>query len=250
MRWIERQSSSQAKHSGRERHLLNVATELIQLSTDDLLTIDCAGSFNVAEIQRLAAALRNEGWLEVVAGFTELCVQFDSTVELPQQAKARLETWLEQHQANAISARCSDHRTIEVPICYDHQYAHDLPWLSERLGIDEPEVIRLHSSKQLTVQLIGYLPGFAYCGENDPRLDVERLPSPRERVAAGSVGINFSHTGIYTLPGPGGWPIIGCTPMRLFWPKNEQPAVLLPGHRIRFQPITSDEFIQLSETTT
>ena len=226
--------------------MTDVAESTIELSADDLLTIYYPQAVATSDIQRLATALRKQGWREVVSGLNELTIQFDSATELPQQAKARLIDWLEQHQTQALLTSSAAQPTIEIPVCYEPGYALDLEWLNERLGISAARLMQLHTAQELTVQLIGYLPGFAYCGTNNADLEIERLTNPRERVAAGSVGIANRQTGIYTLPGPGGWPIIGRTPIELFHTDRQQPAVLLPGHRVRFYAISSDEFEQLS----
>ncbi|MCB1282241.1 MAG: 5-oxoprolinase subunit PxpB [Salinibacterium sp.] len=133
-------------------------------------------------------------------------------------------------------------RTVVIPVCYDAHLAPDLEWIARRAGLSEDEAAELHASGDYTVRFLGFAPGFAYIDGLPELLHVPRLDSPRARVAAGSVGITGARTGIYPHASPGGWRLIGMTPLRLFDPMRDQPSMLGPGDRVRFQRITRREF--------
>lgn len=133
-------------------------------------------------------------------------------------------------------------RTIEVPVCYAARFAPDLESLSVQNNLSIEEIIRLHTSVVYKVYTIGFLPGFAYMGVVDDRIAVSRHATPRTHIAPGSVGIAGRQTGIYPLESPGGWRIIGRTPVPMFRPQDDPPSYIHPGDRVKFYSITEDEF--------
>jgi inhibitor of KinA len=132
-------------------------------------------------------------------------------------------------------------KIFRVPVCYDGGYGPDRDWLAREKGISVEELIGLHSSRVYRVYMIGFLPGFSYLGELDERLQIPRKEKPVP-VKAGSVGIAGSQTGIYPLNSPGGWQIIGRTPLRLFDPHAEMPILLKTGDKVCFLAIGAGEF--------
>ena len=130
---------------------------------------------------------------------------------------------------------------IRVPVCYAQRYAPDLEALATEKGLTPTEVIRLHTSGTYKVYMLGFLPGFAYMGEVDERIAMDRKPLPQP-VVAGAVGIAGRQTGIYPLASPGGWQIIGRTPLKLFHRKSDHPVLFAPGDTITFYAITEHEF--------
>ena len=133
-------------------------------------------------------------------------------------------------------------RNIRIPVCYAPPFAPDLEELAAAKNLTVEEVVRLHSSKTYRVYMIGFLPGFPYMGPVDERIATPRKSSPRTNVPAGSVGIASGQTGIYPLASPGGWNIIGRTPVQLFDTKKKEPVLLQPGDRVTFFSITENEF--------
>jgi len=111
------------------------------------------------------------------------------------------------------------------------------------------ELIEVHSSKSYHVFMIGFLPGFAYMGPVDPRIATPRIPTPRTQIVAGSVGIAGEQTGIYPLSSPGGWNIIGRTPLKVFDPNSTQPVLFQTGDQVKFIPITKEEFKSFDHST-
>lgn len=152
---------------------------------------------------------------------------------------------LEQAGEEAVPQPGADGKTIALPVCYGGRFGPDLEPVSAAKGISPGEVIHIHSSRIYRVYMIGFLPGFAYLGKVDERLDMPRKAAPVP-VVAGSVGIVGNQSGIYPLNSPGGWHIIGLTPLKLFDPEGEPPVLLKTGDRVQFFPITAVEFDQLS----
>jgi inhibitor of KinA len=131
---------------------------------------------------------------------------------------------------------------VDIPVCYERAFAPDLGNVAKRAGISEAEVVTLHAGVVYVVQAIGFAPGFPYLGGLPEKLHTPRLATPRTVLLAGSVGIGGHLTGIYPLATPGGWNLIGRTPLALFDPSAASPAKLRVGDRVRFKAITMEEF--------
>lgn len=132
-------------------------------------------------------------------------------------------------------------RLVKIPVCYEAEYAPDINELAEAKKITPAEVIALHSAVTYTVYMIGFLPGFAYMGPVDERIALPRKPIPQP-VRSGSVGIAGAQTGIYPLDSPGGWHVIGSTPVKMFDPAADPPVTLQAGDQIQFYPINCHEY--------
>ncbi|MBL8744821.1 MAG: 5-oxoprolinase subunit PxpB, partial [Phycisphaerae bacterium] len=137
-------------------------------------------------------------------------------------------------------------RRIVIPVCYEADCAPDLMEVAAMHRVEASEVVRLHSSAVYTVQFIGFSPGFAYLAGLPRRLETPRLERPRTRVPAGSIGLAGMQTGVYPRSTPGGWRIIGRTPLRMFDAARAEASTLALGDCVRFQPITRAEFADLS----
>lgn len=135
--------------------------------------------------------------------------------------------------------------TIVVPVCYGGEFGADLDTLATHAGLSREEVVARHVAGEYTVAMLGFAPGFPYLLGLDPGLQAPRHASPRTRVPAGSVAIGGAQTGIYPRELPGGWNLIGTTPLTLFDPGHNPPALLAPGDRVRFRAIHGDEFAAL-----
>lgn len=143
------------------------------------------------------------------------------------------------HKSEAIA---EEGRIIAIPVCYAQPFAPDLEEIALQKGLSAEEVIHLHTSLTYRVYMIGFLPGFPYMGRVDSRIATPRKSSPRKSIAGGSVGIAGEQTGIYPLSSPGGWNIIGRTPVQLFNKEASNPVLLQPGDSVSFYSITKDEF--------
>lgn len=191
----------------------------------------------LAASQRLHTAF-GEHLRDLVPSYTTLMVQFDLP---PSEARALIIRALEDLQPDTGSAG----RRHEIPVWYDAIVGPELPVLAARSGLSEAEVIRLHSEREYPVFALGFAPGFGFMGLVHERLASPRLGTPRKRVAAGSVGIAERQTAAYPAVSPGGWNLIGRTPVRLFDREREGYSLLQPGDRVRFVPVSRSEFVAL-----
>jgi inhibitor of KinA len=176
--------------------------------------------------------------LDVVIGFSTLTVYYDPVSVDPEWLEGEL-TAVAQEDAperEPIGAR------IDVPVCYGGELGPDLAEVAAISGCTEEEVVRLHTSVEYRVFVVGFVPGFAYMGVVDTRLALPRRAVPRTKVPAGSVAIAAGQTGIYPSETPGGWHLLGRTKIRPFDPSRAQPALFRPGDRVRFRPVGRDTF--------
>lgn len=193
---------------------------------DDALTIRCGAG----EIRRtLAHALRRGGaWLEVVPGREDVSVVFDPHAEGMEQATARLKAEL----AMPPDVEHAEPRTHELVAEFGGSAGPDLSSLAERMGMADNDLIRQVEQSVLTVDMLGFTPGFAYLTGLAPQLIAERLASPRTLVPAGSIGLITGQVGLYALEGPGGWPLIGRVRAPLFDRNAANPFLLAAGDRV------------------
>jgi KipI family sensor histidine kinase inhibitor len=133
-------------------------------------------------------------------------------------------------------------RIIEIPTIYGGEFGEDLNFVAEHNGISADEVIKIHSSVDYLIYMLGFTPGFPYLGGMSDKIETPRLKTPRTKIPGGSVGIAGKQTGIYPIDSPGGWQLIGRTPVRLYDPKRSTPIILRAGDYLRFIPITRDEY--------
>lgn len=197
---------------------------------DDLISVAVA---DPAAAQALATGLRASGlWIEAVAGIDSVVVRFDIATLSQDAAREQLAGLM----ATDFERAEKSSTLVEIPIVYGGEGGPDLPAVCETLGLTQQEFITLHSG-EYTVDMLGFIPGFAYIGGLDARLEIDRLPQPRQFVPAGSVGIAGGRTGLYALPGPGGWPLIGRTSCTLFDAQSDQPFVLDAGMRVLFTAV-------------
>lgn len=183
--------------------------------------------------------------LDVHPAYNSLLVAFD-----PLRVTLReLESFIRSRLAQAGTCRLPEPREIEIPVCYDEEFAPDLQAVAQHSGLSREEVIAIHSAGKYHVYFIGFTPGFPYLGGLSPRLFTPRLSTPRTKVPAGSVAIGGSQTGIYPLSTPGGWRLIGRTPVKLFSPEKTPPSFLALGDEVRFKRISHEEFERLHQNT-
>ncbi len=175
-------------------------------------------------------------------GYLSLLVDFDPLVMSHAEAVAVVESLL---TASAPSPADSG-RTVEIPVCYGAEFGPDLDDVATHTGLTATEVVRVHSGADYRVAFLGFTAGFGYLDGMPTALSTPRLATPRRAVLPGSVGIAGGQTGIYPTETPGGWRLIGRTPLRMFDPAAEQPTLLLPGDRVRFVSIVRAEFDRLT----
>lgn len=129
-----------------------------------------------------------------------------------------------------------------IPCCYGGEYGEDLEGMEKLTGLSQEEIIRIHAGTDYKIYMLGFLPGFVYLGGMDERIAAPRLESPRVAIPAGSVGIGGKQTGVYPIASPGGWRLIGTTPVKFYDPKAEKPILCNAGEYIRFQPVSKEEY--------
>lgn len=185
------------------------------------------------------------GMTEYVPGYASVAVHYDPA-RLPDPAHARIAAALAAALANLPEDALPPARTVEIPVRYGGDAGPDLDELARGHGLSTSEVIHLHTSADYLVHLLGFAPGFPYLGGLPERLATPRRATPRACVPAGSVGIGGAQTGVYPIESPGGWHLIGRTPLRLFTPAAAEPTLLRPGDRVRFRAISPEEFQRLS----
>lgn len=172
------------------------------------------------------------GILEIVPSYCTLVVHYDPLTLTFDQAVH----WVEDEMTRVVDSTNQTPRRIEVPVRYGGASGMDLEAVAAAKGISTADVIRIHSEQEYTVYMMGFTPGYPYMGKLDERLTMPRLETPRTKVKAGSVAIAGSQTGIYPLESPGGWHLIGWTPLKLFDPKSETPFLFGPGDIVKFVP--------------
>ena len=201
-------------------------------------------------VHALAAAIesRRPIWLrELVPGFASLALGIDPDALPAADALQHARNWLKQEAFEAASEATEPKLPpFEVPVCYGGEYGPDLEALAAHAGLAADEAIARHVAGDYRVAMLGFAPGFPYLLGLDRSLSMPRLDTPRTRVAAGSVGIGGAQTGIYPRQGPGGWRIIGRTPLTLFDAARTPPNLIAPGQRVRFVPIDAAEFARLA----
>ena len=138
-------------------------------------------------------------------------------------------------------------RTIYIPTCYDDEFGPDLEFVARITGLKPEQVIELHSEEIYQVYVLGFVAGFPYLGSVNEKIAIPRLEKPRNRIPAGSVGIGGRQTGLYTVESPGGWRLIGRTPIKTFFPEKESPNFFIPGDNIKFKQITKQEYEDIAE---
>ncbi len=209
---------------------------------------DCAAEITWGEnsnstflaIQSLLGQLRDHslpGIVAVVPAFVSVMVQYDPGM----LSWERVLSWLEE-TANRKTTSVLPTKVVEIPVCYDEPYAWDLAVVAQQSGMTRQEVIEMHCSVTYRVRMIGFSPGFPYLEGLPDVLHTPRLATPRQSVPTGSVAIGGAQTGIYTLATPGGWNIIGRTPLMLFRPHERNPCLLQAGDEVRFVPISGVGF--------
>jgi inhibitor of KinA len=198
------------------------------------------------KVRRMVLAIQAEaieGILETVPTYRSLLIIYNPLLLSIDHLKKRMQQIEEGLQQTPFP----EPKLRRIPVVYGGSYGPDLDFVAEYHRISSGEVIRLHCSKPYFIYMIGFMPGFPYMGELPEALVTPRLKTPRLSVPIGSVAIAQNQTGIYPMESPGGWQIIGRTPVRLFDPEREPPALLQMGNLVQFFPISEKEFEEWHE---
>ncbi len=193
------------------------------------------------DLRSLTDALDNSNYdfiKEIVPTYRSIIIHYDSLKISFEELKEKI---LEAGNTKNDSGE-KDINIVEIPVLYGGEVGPDIEEVAKHNGISVEEVIKIHSSGEYLIYMLGFTPGFPYLGGMDEKIATPRLEKPRLKISAGSVGIAGSQTGIYPMESPGGWQLIGRTPLDLFDPKSENPFLLNAGDYIRFIPITQEEY--------
>lgn len=197
-------------------------------------------------VNALAGKIRKhqfEGVEEMIPTFRSLLILFD-----PKRTSMRaLRECIEKLDLTSSAEEKKEKRILRIPCCYGGKYGEDLIDMEKVTGLSREEIVKIHSGTDYRVYMLGFLPGFAYLGGLDERIAAPRLKTPRLSIPAGSVAIGGNQTGVYPIASPGGWRIIGSTPIEFYNPNREEPILCRAGDYIRFVPIGEDEYDEIRE---
>lgn len=199
------------------------------------------------KVRAMAALLESRpirGLLEVVPTYRSLLLIYDPILTQPE---ALLEGLKALEESGVSEAQIPPPREVEIPVCYGGEFGPDMEFVANYHGLGVEDVIRIHSSPCYQIYMMGFTPGFPFLGVLPEILATPRLETPRLQVPAGSVAIAANQTGIYPISSPGGWRLIGRTPLKLFRPERKQPFLYKAGDLIRFRPISREEFNALAQ---
>jgi inhibitor of KinA len=202
--------------------------------------VDRALSNDVLRLDASLHSSRLPGVVETVPTFRSLMVHYDPLVTSRADLERSITSLLDRQSGPRGAATL-----WRVPVCYEGSFAPDLPEVAHLTGATPSEVVALHSGTRYHVYMLGFLPGFPYMGDLPHQLALPRRADPRLRVPAGSVSIATTLTAIYPYESPGGWHLIGATPIRLFDPSRPRPALLTPGDIVQFEPIDPASFASI-----
>jgi KipI family sensor histidine kinase inhibitor len=195
--------------------------------------ITLSAHHQVAKLLRLLESEPVDGIRNLHPAYCSLLVKFDPL----KLSHDELETILSSYLSRLEEIHLPEPRQVEIPVSYGGEFGPDLDGVASLHGMTADQVVEMHSSAEYIVYFLGFVPGFAYLGGLPDALATPRLDVPRRKVPAGSLGLGGNHTGIYSFPTPGGWRLIGRTPVAMFQPDSSDMSKLSIGDRVRFKPI-------------
>jgi KipI family sensor histidine kinase inhibitor len=201
--------------------------------------IDMAANIRLQDLRRALAGKNIRGIREFVPTYRSLSIHHDPT----KLTRQNLEKIVGEALEDPDTGEKHGGRTVCLPVAYGGEYGPDIANVSAHTGLSGSEIIKRHASREYYCYMLGFTPGFAYLGGMDETLETPRLKTPRTLIPAGSVGIAGNQTGAYSIDGPGGWQLIGRTPVGLFNPNDgENPTLIDPGDWVTFRSITIEEY--------
>ena len=235
---------------------MNVSDLDIYPLGDQAITIQLGDYINEStnqEVMQIFNHLQNhsiKGITDIIPAYSSITIVYDfNQIKLPTSFLSRFD-WIKStliQTLKLIEPIPFKGKLIKIPVCYTIEFGLDLMDISMHTKLSFDEIIDRHTNKIYTVYMIGFLPGFPYMASVDPSIQMNRRAEPRQIVPKGSVGIAGEQTGIYPLDSPGGWQIIGQTPLNLFDVSKEDPCLLTPGDSVEFYAISMDEFWEIKK---
>lgn len=222
----------QIKPMGDRAILIDFEPEIDEKSLENLLNVK-----KIIENEML------EEDVEVINTYHSLLIVYNYTIENIYDKVLALKGLI----SKANIGKKINSKIHYVPVCYEEEFGLDLELISRAKNLKISDIIELHTAPVYTVYFIGFLPGFLYLGGLDEKLQISRRSSPRMKVEKGAVGIGENQTGIYPKSSPGGWQIIGNSPVSFFDKNSNPPCVILPGDKVKFYAITKSQYLQISE---
>ena len=213
-------------------------------ASDQAVLVYLGEEIGLASHQRVCKLLRllqeePIAWVRnLQPAYCSLLVSFDPSQVDHREAEATLRRYEQRAEEKALP----EPRTVEIPVCYGGEFGPDLDELAATHKLSASRVIELHTSRTYHAYFLGFAPGFAYLGDLAPEIATPRLATPRKKVAAGSVGIAGTQTAVYPFATPGGWRLIGRTPLEMFRKDREPMGMISMGDEVRFRAITREEF--------
>lgn len=197
----------------------------------------------ITSVIRLMKDQHIEGVIDMIPAFCSLLINYD----LRMIQYETLEQRMKQLVKLEVSEEANTKRIIEIPVCYGKEFGPDIETVAKRAGMSVEEVIKLHTSNDYLIYMLGFMPGFCFLGGLDERIHTPRLANPRIKIPAGSVGIGGAQTGIYPLDSPGGWQLLGRTPVKVYDAEREEPIIYQAGDYVRFVPVDEVEYKRIQQ---
>ena len=220
-----------------------------QAASDQALLVYLGAEIGAAAHERVVQLLRllqrePIAWIRnIQPAYCSLLITFDATAVDHAEVQAKLS----EYESRADKVPAGKARLVEVPVCYGGEFGPDLEEVAARHGLPAEKVVELHIARTYHAYFLGFAPGFAYLGDLAEEIAMPRLETPRKEVAAGSVGIAGRQTAVYPFATPGGWRVIGRTPVAMFRADREELSLLSIGDRVRFTPISAERFAALEK---
>lgn len=197
---------------------------------------------SITALVHLIREQRIEGIMDMIPAFSSLLIHYEPLVIDYHQLSKRIKGLLDLDLGDGATQK----RIFDIPVLYGGASGPDLDFVASQANLSIEEVIEIHSSQDYLIYMLGFLPGFPYLGGLDSRIHTPRLANPRIKIPAGSVGIGGAQTGIYPLDSPGGWQLIGVTPLLTYQVDRKEPILFEAGDYIRFVPITQEEYQKIA----
>ncbi len=197
----------------------------------------------IAAAAKLIKAQQISGIIDMIPTYCSLLINYNPLVISYESLRDRVDSIVRMESRTEGGRK----KVWKIPVVYGGAYGPDLETIAEHAGLSQEEVINIHTSQDYLIYMLGFLPGFTYLGGLDKRIHTPRLAAPRVRIPAGSVGIGGSQTGIYPMDSPGGWQLMGMTPVKTYDAAREVPILVEAGDYIRFVPVSEEEYLSIKK---